>query len=316
MKLISIIVPVYNEEKNIPLLISALNGVFDSLQNQYDREYLFINDGSSDDSFSILADHASQDRRIKVVDFARNFTHQKAIEAGLEYATGDAVVMMDADLQHPPELIPRLIELWEQGFEIVNSKRNKTERETLLKRMTSEGFYWLMNRISHVKVGNGQADFRLLDRKAVDALKRFPENNKFYRGLVQWVGFKSSQIEYDAPERKNGTSSYTLKKMMEFARIGITSFSFLPMKIILLIGGCVTLVSLVLLVVMTCYRFFISVSYFSPLAFVVVFVLFCTGFMLMCQGIVALYLVSIYDEVRQRPRYIVRQTINIDGIQK
>ena len=309
--LISIIIPVYNEEKNIPLIYDELIKIFRSLQNKYNYEIIFINDGSSDNSFIELTMLAKKDDGVKLIDFTRNFGHQNAVEAGLAYAKGSAVIMMDADLQHPPQLIPVMIEKWEQGNKIVNTLRLKTEKESIIKKITSSGFYWFFNKISTIKMSKGFADFRLLDREVVDVLNSLPEKRKFYRGLVNWVGHKNTNVEYSAQKRINGNSSFTIKKMIDLAYTGITSFSTKPMWLIFSLGAIVSTTSFLFLLLMVFVRYFISFSYFSPLSFIVIFIVFNTGIIFISQGIIGLYLTSIYEEIQDRPNYIIRKKINL-----
>lgn len=308
---LSIIIPIHNEAGNIGRLYDDVVSMWEKNCKDYDLEILFINDGSTDESMQRLDTLSEKDKRIAVIDFTRNFGHQAALEAGLAYASGDAVVMMDGDLQHPPSVIPVLIEKWRAGAKIVNTRRKDAKRTGLLKRITSKGFYLIFNKISTTHIDPGFADFRLIDRSVADLLKTLPEKHKFYRALVNWTGHETAVVEYDAPARTNGSSSYNWGKMMTLARVGITSFSMKPMKIILMIGSLVTIGSLLLLIFMTGYRWFVDIRYFSPLSFVVVFIVFNTGFILMCQGIIATYLVNISESVQKRPNYVVKKIINI-----
>lgn len=309
-QLISVVLSAYNEEKNIPLIYQALSKVFSVQLKKYKLEIIFVNDGSQDNSYAVLNVLASQNKQVKIIDFSRNFGQQNAIEAGLKYATGNAVIMMDADLQHPPKLIPKMIEAWTQGYDIVNTCRKQSKKENLIKKITSRGFYWLFNKISNIKINSGFADFRLLDRKVVETLNNLPEKRKFFRGLINWVGYKSTYLEYEAQARINGRTSYTFRKMMSLARIGITSFSMRPMKLILLAGVTISFISFVFLLVMVYYRYFIDFKSFSSLSFVIVFIVFNTGILLVCQGIIAMYLINIYEGMQDRPSYIIKGKIN------
>ncbi|MFA6383714.1 MAG: glycosyltransferase family 2 protein [Parcubacteria group bacterium] len=308
-KLISIIIPAYNEEKNIPLIYHELQGVFSSLPN-YQFEIIFVNDGSADNSWAEIEKLATQDKTVRGISFSRNFGHQAAIEAGLESAKGDAVIMMDGDLQHPPALIPNLVENWEKGFHIVNTKRLRTEKESIFKKITSKIFYWLINKISDIHLDQGSADFRLLDKKAVMELARFKEKDKFYRGLVKWIGFRVAFVEYEAGLRSSGKSSYTLKKMLTFARIGITSFSMLPMKIIILLGSGLFSIGTILLLVMLYYRWFVDVGFFSGNAILAAFIIVSNGFIIMIIGILSVYQMTMFKELKNRPNYIISEEVN------
>jgi len=310
-KLISIIIPAYNEEKNIPLIYRELRGVFSSMPN-YQFEIIFVNDGSADSSWTEIEKLARIDARIKGISFSRNFGHQAAIEAGLESAKGGAVIMMDGDLQHPPELIPKLVANWEKGFHIVNTKRLKTEKESIFKKTTSKIFYWLINKISDIRLDQGSADFRLLDRKAAAELIRLEEKDKFYRGLVNWIGFRTIFVEYEARLRNSGKTSYTLKKMLTFARIGITSFSMLPMKIIIMLGTGLFSVGAILLLVMLYYRWFVDAKFFSGNAILAAFIIISNGFIIMIIGILSVYQMTMFKELKNRPNYIIENKTNYE----
>jgi dolichol-phosphate mannosyltransferase len=292
MKLISIIIPAYNEEKNIPLIHDALANVFNTYDGRYSFEIIFINDGSSDDTWDRIVGLAKTDNRVKGICFSRNFGHQPAIEAGLESAKGDAVIMMDADMQHPPELIPQMIEKWESGFCVVNTIRTETEKETILNQLNK-----------------GSADFRLIDRKAVSELLKLTEKDKFYRGLIQWIGFSEVSVEYVARQREHGTTSYTLKRMLSFARIGITSFSLLPMKLIMIFGGLVFLIGSIMLTIMLYFRWFIDDGFFSGNAILAVIVLISNGFIITVVGILSVYQMTMFRELKNRPNFIIEQMI-------
>ncbi|MFA4817335.1 MAG: glycosyltransferase family 2 protein [Parcubacteria group bacterium] len=307
--LISIIIPAYNEEKNIPLIHEELRRVFSSLPiNQF--EIIFINDGSGDNSWAEIEKLSALDKTVKGISFSRNFGHQAAIEAGLEAAKGDAVIMLDGDLQHPPALIPKLVENWEKGFQIVNTKRLKTEKESVFKKISSRIFYWLINKISDIHLDQGSADFRLLDRKAVAELAKFKEKDKFYRGLVNWIGFRTTFVEYEAGLRNSGKTSYTFKKMLTFARIGITSFSMLPMKIIIMLGTGLFSIGTILLAVMLYYRWFIDDKFFSGNAILAAFIIISNGFIIMIIGILSIYQMTMFKELKNRPNYIIKETTN------
>jgi len=303
-KLISIIIPVYNDE---------LIKVWEDLKKKYDYEIIFVDDGSTDKSLEVLRNICKKDQRVKTINFSRNFGHQKAIQAGLEFIKGDCGIMMDCDLQHPPQIIPQMIEKWEKGYDIVNTTRQDSKELGLFKKITSMWFYWLINKISDISIERGSADFRLIDKKVVEVLRGVNSKEIFYRGLVNWVGFKNTSINYYARKRRFGKSSYTFRKMMELAKIGIISFSMWPIKIILVIGILIILCSFLLLLVMLCYCYFIDVKYFSPLAFVVVFIVLNSGIMLFSQGIVAIYIMSMLKEVQRRPNYIIREKINLNN---
>jgi dolichol-phosphate mannosyltransferase len=271
---------------------------------------IFVNDGSCDGSEQEIEKLAEADKRVKGIFFSRNFGHQSALEAGLRMAQGDAVIMMDADLQHPPAVIPQLIEKWREGFEIVNTKRLKTKDDSWFKKISSKMFYAMLNWMSDIHIEPGSADFRLISRKALDALNSLTEKDKFYRGLVNWIGFRSTFIGYVADSRKFGTSSYSLGKMFSLARIGVTSFSMLPMKIIITIGSLLFFGGSILLAVMVYVRWFVDNAFFSGNAILTMFMIASNGLIIMTIGIISIYQINIFKESKDRPNYIIRDIIN------
>jgi dolichol-phosphate mannosyltransferase len=307
--IISIVIPAHNEEENIPLLYARLKELFKK-KTRYQLEVIFIDDGSQDNSSREIEKIAKKDKRVKGIFFSRNFGHQAALEAGLKMAKGDAVIMMDADLQHPPEIIPEMIEKWQRGFEVVNTKRMETEDESLLKKITSKLFYSFINWISDIHIEPGSADFRLIDRGALDSLNSLPEKDKFYRGLVNWIGFHSTYISFKADSRKHGASSYSLGKMVSLARIGVTSFSMLPMKIIITIGSFLFFGGGVLLAIMVYVRWFVDDGFFSGNAILSVFMIVSNGLIVVMIGIISVYQINIFKEAKNRPTYIVKDVIN------
>lgn len=309
-KLISVVVPAYNEAENIPFLCREVGKYIDS--KKYSFEIIFVNDGSRDDTWKVIEGLATKDSAVKGIDLSRNYGHAAALEAGLIEAKGDVIIMMDADLQHPPSLIPKLISSYENGNEIVNTVRRSTQGEGLFKKLTSRMFYRFINSISELDLREGEADFRLLSRRALDAINALPETPKFYRGLVNWIGFDVDRVEYDAKDRVHGTSSYTLKKMIELARMGITSFSTRPLKIIFAIGTILTLLSSLLLVVMLIVKFFIDNEMISYGAILVDGVLLAVGLLTIFQGVVAIYLIDIFKASTGRPTFIVKKEVNLE----
>jgi dolichol-phosphate mannosyltransferase len=308
--LISVIVPVYNEAENIPIFFASLAQVLSPMAAKYDWEIIFVDDGSHDKSWEEINKLAQVNTIVKGVCFSRNFGHQAAIEAGLESAKGEAVIMLDGDFQHPPSLIPKLIGKWESGFYIVNTKRLKTEKESFFKRSTSGIFYWLINKISDIHIDPGSADFRLLDRKVVNELVKLKEKDKFYRGLVNWIGFKTTFVEYEAGLRISGKSSYNFKKMLTLARIGITSFSMLPMKMIILLGTALFSIGAILLLIMLYYRWFVDTKFFSGNAILATIIIISNGFIIMVIGILSIYQMTMFKELKDRPSYIIEETAN------
>jgi glycosyltransferase involved in cell wall biosynthesis len=308
-KLISIVIPSYNEEKNIYPIHDEIVRHID--QGAYEYEIIFINDGSRDDTWAKIQQLSKTAPNVKGISFSRNFGHAAALQAGLEAARGDAVIMLDADLQQPPALIPDLIKHWEKGATIVNTIRLSTDNASWFKNITSKAFYRLLNSISSLELNEGEADFRLLDRRALDALNRLPESPKFYRGLVNWLGFDVVRIEYKAGIRIYGTSSFTFKKMMELARLGLTSFSMKPLKIIITVGIFMSSISFAALLAMMSVKLWINFNYFSNSVVLLTFLIFVTGLLSIFQGIVAIYLVDIFHFSKGRPAFIIGERANV-----
>lgn len=302
--LLSIVVPAYNEEKNIPLVYEEL--IKNINKKRFDYEIIFINDGSVDKTWQQVEKISYRDSNVMGIDFSRNFGHHAALEAGLLHSKGDVIVMLDADLQHPPGLLPDLIKKYDQGYEIVNTVRISNEDAGWFKRQSSHAFYKLLNKISEFEIKDGEADFRLISRRVLDEINSLPESPKFYRGLVSWVGYDRTEIEYVAVKRVHGRSSYSLRKMIEFARLGLTSFSARPLKLIIGFGVTVGVLSAASLIVMIGVKLLVSYEFFSNNAILVMFLVFITGLLATLQGIVALYLVDIHSATKGRPQYIIR----------
>ena len=301
---LSVVLPSYNEEENIPLIYAELEKYIDA--KRFDYEIIFVNDGSQDETWQQIEKLSKKHTAVKGVNFSRNFGHALALEAGLCEAKGDVVIMMDADLQHPPKLIPKLISKYDEGFDIVNTVRQTTEDAGLFKRITSKIFYYFMNSISDLELREGEADYRLLSRKALDSLNALKESPKFYRGLVNWIGYDIARIDYTAGSRMYGKSSYTLKKMLELARMGVTSFSLRPLKLIFTAGIFLSAFSFMLLIVLLVIKFFINPNLVSYNAILTDVLIFITGILTMFQGVVALYLIDIFNATKARPTFIVR----------
>lgn len=303
-KFISIVVPCYNESESIREFYRVITDV---LQTHFQYELILVNDGSKDDTLQIVKELAAADACVKYISFSRNFGHQNAVKAGLDFAKGDAVVSLDADLQHPPRMIPQLVQKWLEGFEVVYTIRQEHETIGAVKKYTSKLFYSVSNRLSETQVEPGAADFRLLDRKVVDALKQMPENSLFLRGLISWVGFKQTAIQYKADERFAGQSKYTLKKMLKFASTGITSFSTKPLKISIYLG--LTFATLAFLfVIYALVIYFFTDETIKGWASIVVGIMFFSGINLVMLGIIGEYLGKMFIENKRRPNYIVSET--------
>jgi len=303
-KLISFVVPVFNEEDNIQEFYKRITAVMQPLS--YNYELLFIDDGSSDKTAYLINELVKQDARVQGYLFSRNYGHQLALTCGLDKATGDAVITMDGDLQHPPEMIPELLGYWEQGYEIVQTLRKATEDASFFKNITSSVYYKLINALSEVKITPGGSDFRLMDKKAVEAFRLYRERARFIRGLVNTLGFKYIAIEFIAPARFAGTSKFSLRKMLHFALDGITAFSRIPLRWAFYMGCVFGLGSIVLLFHVIYVKYIIedAVPGWSTLA---ASVLFLGGIQLVGIGIVGEYVGRVFEEVKQRPLYLVRE---------
>lgn len=305
MKKISIVIPAFNEEGNLCEIRKKINDVFTSLQN-YSYEIIFINDGSRDNTQTTIEDLAIKFSEVKFIEFSRNFGHQNAVKAGMDNADGNAVITMDADLQHPPELIPELINMWEQGYDVVYTIRKYSDKISFFKRVTSSLFYSFLLKISDFElVQKGGADFRLLDRNVNDVIKEFNENDLFLRGLTGWIGFKQTGVEYTAKDRFSGKSSYNLKKMFSLAFSEITSFSTKPLYLAAYVGFAFTILSLLVYGIYVIYSFVIG-THISGWASLIMTVVFFGGMQLIMMGIIGMYLGKIFKQVKDRPNYIIR----------
>jgi len=299
----SIIAPVYNEEGNLRELYAQMKQTLDPTGETW--ELVLVNDGSRDRSLEIMQTLRQQDPRVKIVDFAKNFGHQLAVTAGLDYAQGDAVVIIDADLQDPPAVILRMIKQWKQGYQVVYAVRSERKGESWFKEFTAKAFYRLIYRITDVDIPLDTGDFRLMDRKVVDTLKTMRERHRFIRGMTSWVGFKQTGVEYVREERFAGETHYPFKKMLKFALDAITGFSYLPLQIATYAGFAIAALSAVAALAVIYARLFLESKAFLGQATTLVVVLFLGGIQLITLGVIGEYLGRIYDEVRGRPLYIV-----------
>ena len=310
MKKISFVVPVFNEEENIHEFHRRLTQVMAPLP--YDYEILFIDDGSRDRTSLLIRELAEKDPHVQGYVFARNFGHQLALTCGLDQSTGDAVISMDGDLQHPPEMVPDLLKKWEEGYEIVQTVRKSTEDATWFKSITSRLYYKLINSMSEVRITPGGSDFRLMDRKAVDALNRFRERARFIRGMVNNLGFRYTTLEFVAPPRFAGHSKFSLRKMLRFALDGITAFSRVPLRLALYVG-CIAGLGSILLIGHVIYVKYIIQDAVPGWTTLAAAEFFLGGVELIGIGIVGEYVGRIFDEVKQRPLYIIREHIVKSG---
>ena len=306
--LLSVIVPVYNEEMVIMEMHSRLTNVLDSYGIDY--EIVFVNDGSQDGTLGIVKQLCNQDKRIKLISFSRNFGHQIAITAGMDKASGQAVVIIDADLQDPPELIIKMLEKWKEGYHVVYATRKKREGESLFKSFTASLFYRMLKRLTPVDIPVDTGDFRLMDRKVVEQLKKMRERARFVRGMVSWVGFRQSKVEYIRQKRFAGETKYPIKKMLKFAVDGILSFSQVPLKISSVFGFISSGFSFFLIIYGFVIKYLFPQKSIPGWASLFVAILFIGGVQLMCLGILGEYLGRIYAEIQKRPLYICDEEIN------
>lgn len=309
MKRILIVIPVYREAGNLERLHKRLDEVTSDLA-ALAWEYLFVNDGSPDSSLDVLRRLAEQDPKVRVIDLSRNFGKEIALTAGVHNADdADAVICMDADLQHPPELIPTLLMEWEKGAEIVATVRESIEKQPWLRRAGSHFYYWLMARISGLEMVSQTTDFRLYDKKVVAAFRQATERERMFRGIMDWLGFRKVYVPFRAQARTDGVAGYSYIKLWRLAVNSITSFSLLPLRLTGYLGVLITSCSGLLLAWMLGTYFFSNVHMYTPLAMVVVANTFLIGIVLMAIGLVALYIGTIHTEVVNRPLYIVRERI-------
>lgn len=303
---ISIVAPVYNEEVVLPELYRRVAAVMDGMGEPW--ELVLVDDGSRDGSAAQIARLHEQDSRVKGVSFSRNFGFQIAATAGLDHASGDAVILTDADLQDPPEVYPEMIAKWREGYDVVYGVRASREGETWFKLFTAKLFYRLIYRITSINIPLDTGDFRLMDRRVVDAIRRMPERNRFLRGMVPWVGFRQTGVEYHRASRYAGESKFnSVRRMLPFAVDAITSFSYLPLQLAMILGFIIAALSGVAIFAVILLRLLGPGTPLSGQATTLVAVLFLGGVQLICLGIVGEYLGRIYDEVKGRPMYLIQQ---------
>jgi len=305
----SIVIPAFNEEAVIIEGHKRLKAVMDTCKENY--ELIFVNDGSQDKSVELIKEICKQDHCSRMVSFSRNFGHQTAITAGMAYASGEAVIVIDADLQDPPEVILDMIAKWQEGYEVVYGKRLKREGETFFKRVTAKIFYRMLNLLTDMEIPVDAGDFRLLDKKVCEALKSLPERNRYVRGLVSWVGFRQTSVEYIREERFAGETKYPLRKMLHFAADGITSFSHKPLKLSIFFGSTMSFFSFLYMIIVICQKLFTH-AVISGWASTMAVILFFNGVTLIMLGIIGEYIGRIYDEAKARPLYIVGETVGFD----
>ena len=303
MKKISIIVPAYNEEESIPYLEKRLVALMDNMKN-YEFEVLFVNDGSKDKTLELIKELRERDERFCYVNFSRNFGKEIAMIAGLDYATGDAVILIDADLQDPPELIPELVKYWEQGYDDVYAKRKSRKGETFLKKFTSKMYYKVLQSLTNVEIQKDTGDFRLLDRRCVNALKKLRESQRCSKSIFSWIGYNKKEVLYDRDPRIAGKTKWNYKKLVDLAIDGITSFTTSPLRIstYLAIPTFLALVIYFIYVIVKCIKLSVAIQAFQA---IILLVLFFSGIQIMLFGIIGEYLGRIFNETKNRPLYFV-----------
>lgn len=305
--LISIVLPVFNEEDGINNTIEILEKFIEYQAEKY--ELIFVDDGSKDKSIEIINKAQNKYSNIKIVEFSRNFGHQLAITAGIRYANGDAVVVMDADLQDPPSVIPNMIQKWHEGYDVVYGKRLVREGETLFKKITAKIFYRLMQKISNIDIPLDTGDFRLMDRKVVNTLSKLREPEPFVRGLVSWVGFKQTAVQYERQERLAGETKYPLSKMTRLANDGLTSFSDVPLKLINYVGTISIMIGLI-------YGFIMMFNQFTTIIFATSALFILSGMIMLGMGIIGNYLFRTFDASKHRPQYVVANSYGFQSHHK
>lgn len=307
--LLSIIVPCFNEDQVIAETYYQLCSIIPELK--IDIEIIFVNDGSSDNTMKILREFSKQCPFVKVLSFSRNFGHQIAITAGMDYANGDAIVIIDADLQDPVEVIVKMTEKWRLGFDVVYGKRVERNGETLFKKASAKAFYRLLSKVSDDEIPTDVGDFRLIDKKVSIALKKIPERSRYVRGLISWLGFRTTYVEYVREPRFAGKTKYSLSKMVKLGLDGLVSFSYKPLRIASFSGVLISIISFVYLIYVLYVGIFTNETV-SGWTSIMAVLLFLGGFILVVLGIIGEYIARIYEEVKARPLYIIDESIGID----
>lgn len=302
-KLISVVIPSFNEEGNIQKLFHRIKVNLEKVN--YHFEIIFVDDGSTDGTLNQIKSLAKETKVVKFISFSKNFGHQKALKAGLDFSKGDAIISLDADLQHPPELIPSLIRKWELGYDIVYTIRRNTEKTSFFKKFTANLFYKLLNQLSGLNISQGAADFRLLDRKVVNVIREMHEDNLFIRGMIPWLGFNQVGIAYDPGERVWGASKYTFKKMFLFASHGITSFSVKPLHLTTYLGSFIFFLSF-LYIFYALFIYFVQDKSIPGWTSILISVLFLGSLNLLMLGVLGEYIGKIMMETKKRPQYIIK----------
>lgn len=308
MKKITILIPSYNEEESIPLLYKELCKLATKL-SRYDFEFLFVNDGSKDKTLSVLKDLRTTDERVCYVDLSRNFGKERAMLAGFDYATGDCMVIMDADLQHPPHVVEQMVAKWEEGYDDIYAKRLTRGKESWLRKHLSLSFYKMLQRTTNIEILPNVGDFRLLDRKCIESLKQLRESERYTKGMYCWIGYKKTSIDFEQGERLAGTSSWNYKALFGLAVDGIVSFTTAPLKLATIVGFTISLLAffyMIFIIIKTIFFGEVVAGYPTLLCVI----LFLGGFQLMALGIIGEYIGHIFNESKGRPVYLVREYNN------
>lgn len=306
---ISVVAPCYNEEGNVPRLYERIREVMDDIGENW--ELILVNDGSTDRTLYEMMSLRDEDYRVKIVNFARNFGHQTAVTAGMDFATGQAVVLIDADLQDPPELIKDMLQKWREGFHVVYAVRAERRGETFFKKLTAKLFYRLIYRITDINIPLDTGDFRLMDRRVVNAVSQMREHNRFIRGLTSWVGFRQTGVEYVREERQHGETKYPLRKMVKFALDAITGFSYFPLQVAIYISFMLGVLAVLALPIVVFMRLATSEAFLEGQATTLSVVLFLSAFQFFFFFLMGQYIARVYDEVRGRPLYVVADTYGL-----
>lgn len=305
----SIVVPAYNEQEVLAESYKRLTEVMEQTKENY--EIIFINDGSRDRTYEIIELICKKDRHVKLINFSRNFGHQIAVTAGMEYSSGQAIVIIDADLQDPPHIILEMIKKWKEGYDVVYGQRLKREGETFFKKFTAKCFYRFLNKMTSMQIPVDTGDFRLIDRKVCDVMNQIHEKNRYVRGLVSWVGFKQTAVAYKRESRFAGETKYPLKKMLKLASDAILSFSYKPLRLAGLVGGTLSICSFIYLIVVIFQKLLTDTTQ-PGWASLFAIILFFNGVSLILHSITGEYVGRIYEETKNRPLYIVRETLNFE----
>ncbi len=305
----SFVVPAYNEEANIEALYKRIKQLMKNTEDTW--ELIFVNDGSTDKTILVLKKLSEEDNRVKYVDLSRNFGHQAALSAGLKFASGEAVISMDCDLQDPPEVIEQMIEKWKNGNHIVYARRQNFRKDNFIKRLGSKIYYRIMGKFTRIDIPKNVGDFRLVDQKVLSEINQMPEHSRYLRGMVAWTGFKHDFVDYQRPDRQKGESNYTFGKLAKLGMDGVFNFSMLPLRIGFLLGLISTISGFGLLLYQV-FDVLINGVYYHLYKWLVVILFIFMGFMFMLLWIIGEYIGKIYDDVRQRPLYVISETKNFE----